>query len=263
MKLPIFQIDAFTDKLFSGNPAAVIVLKDWIDDALMQQIALENNLAETAFIVPSDNHHEIRWFTPMSEVDLCGHATIASAYVLFNEYRIQSEVIEFKSLRSGALRVKRIDNLYELDFPLDEIKVSSDPLPVDVFLGLGAEPKEIYKGKTDMLLVFDTQEQIENLSLDYNYLKKAEGRGIIVSAPGNDVDFVSRFFAPQIGINEDPVTGSAHTTLLPYWHKKLGKSNFIARQLSNRGGFLHCKIEDNRAKIGGAAVIYMRGEITF
>jgi PhzF family phenazine biosynthesis protein len=237
-------------------------LKDWIDDNLMQKIALENNLAETAFLVPSDNHYEIRWFTPKVEVDLCGHATLAAAYVLFNFYNIQVDVIRFKSLRSGDLFVKQIDKLYELDFPLDEIKPSNDPVSLELLLGIGAEPQEYYKGKTDCLLIYENQSQIENLTPDFNSLKKAQGRGIIVTAPGNDVDFVSRFFASQSGIDEDPATGSAQTSLLPYWHQRTGKTKFVTKQLSERGGYFSCSIENNRAKISGQAHLYLKGEIT-
>jgi len=261
MKLPIYQVDAFAEELFTGNPAAVVILKEWIDIRLMQQIAQENNLAETAFVVPGNGHYEIRWFTPLVEVDLCGHATLASAFVLLNFYNTQVDTLIFKSVFSGTLSVKRYNNLYELNFPLDTIQLSTDLLGVNLFLGIGAEPKEVYMGKTDCLLVFETQEQIENLTPDFTYLSKVKERGVIVTAPGNEVDFVSRFFAPQVGISEDPVTGSAHTTLLPYWSNRTGKSSFVAKQLSARGGTLHCSIKEGRALISGKAKLYLKGEI--
>ncbi len=261
MKLPIFQVDTFADGLFAGNPAAVVILDSWPDDDLMQHIAAENNLAETAFLVNDGNEYEIRWFTPSVEVDLCGHATLASGFILFNFYDIQENKIVFKSKNSGELSVIRQNNKYELDFPLDEVNQIGGPILADLLLGMGTEPKELYKGKTDYLMVFESQEEVESLNPDFNYLRKAGGRGVIVTAPGDKVDFVSRFFAPQVGIDEDPVTGSAHTTLISYWSNRLNKNEFVARQLSKRGGTLYCKLENGRAKIAGNAFLYMKGEI--
>ena len=233
MKIPIYQVDAFTDKLFSGNPAAVCILKNEIDDLLMQQIAAENNLAETAFVT---NHGEtlgIRWCTPKVEVDLCGHATLASAHIIFNHLGYKEKVIRFNS-RSGILEVRKEKDFLVLNFPADTIQPAC--LPVKVADALGMAPVEILKGKTDYLLVYENQEQIENLAPDFQGLLAAKVRGLIVTARGKESDFVSRFFAPLVGINEDPVTGSAHTTLIPYWSSRLGKKEMTAIQLSERRG---------------------------
>lgn len=260
MKLTIYQIDAFTDTVFSGNPAAVCILESWLEDSLMQQIAMENNLAETAFVIPSDNSYQIRWFTPAVEVDLCGHATLAAAYILFNEFPLTQTEISFYSPRSGYLNVRQLQGgLLELDFPADELQ----PTEVDqsISKALGITHIEAFQGKTDYLLVFSKQEEIENMQPDMRLLKECGGRGIIVTAPGKDVDFVSRFFAPQSGIDEDPVTGSAHTTLTPYWSRRLGKSRLRAQQLSTRGGKLWCEDRETRIGIAGFAVPYLKGEI--
>ena len=258
MKIQLFQIDAFTDKVFGGNPAAVCPWDHWLPDMLMQQIAMENNLAETAFFVRTGNRFEIRWFTPEIEVDLCGHATLASAFVIFNLQHFSKPVIEFSS-RSGPLRVSKSGDLLTLDFPADEFVESA--APEELLEGMGLRPLEIYKGKTDYMLVYSNAEQVGNLNPDMIRLSKIDARGIIATAPGDDVDFVSRFFAPQSGIPEDPVTGSAHTTLTPYWAKKLGRHILGARQLSKRGGRLQCRVAGNRVKISGEAKTYMAGEI--
>ncbi|NNF18356.1 MAG: PhzF family phenazine biosynthesis protein, partial [Flavobacteriaceae bacterium] len=207
MKQKIYQVDAFTDTLFKGNPAAVCILDNWIPDELMQQIAAENNLAETAFAVPKGNAYELRWFTPVVEVDLCGHATLATAFVLFNHYGAGGNTIKFESLRSGDLSVERSeDGWLTLDFPKDNFQ--PDYPSDEIIQALGKKPFGCYKGKTDYLYIYEEQEDIEALDPDFFRLSKLDGRGIIVSAPGVDCDFVSRFFAPQSGINEDPVTGS-------------------------------------------------------
>ncbi len=260
MKLKIYQIDAFADKVFSGNPAAVCILDSWLDASLMQQIAAENNLAETAFVVKDNGQYHIRWFTPEIEVDLCGHATLASAFVLFRHYNTDSETIDFYSPRSGALIVdKGHDDFYVMDFPADVIeKVESIPELNEAF---GTNPLQTFKGKTDYLLIYDSQKTIENITPNFFLLDKVDARGVIISAKGENVDFVSRFFAPQSGINEDPVTGSAHTTLTPYWSKILGKNKLSAKQLSQRGGNLVCEHLGNRVKISGKAVSYLEGEI--
>ncbi|NAS10865.1 PhzF family phenazine biosynthesis protein [Poritiphilus flavus] len=260
MKQTIYQIDAFTDKPFSGNPAAVCILEDWLDDSLMQQIAMENNLAETAFVVKNEDRYEVRWFTPEVEVDLCGHATLASAYVLFNYYQPDGDTLRFFSARSGELVVKRdADGTMTMDFPADTLtKVASMTLLNEA---LGKEPLETFKGKTDFLLIYDDQEGIEAMRPNFLKLSQLDARGVIVSAAGNSVDFVSRFFAPQSGINEDPVTGSAHTSLTPYWSEVLGKTKMTARQLSARGGNLQCEYLGERVKIAGKAVPYLIGEI--
>ncbi|MGB5238158.1 MAG: PhzF family phenazine biosynthesis protein [Flavobacteriaceae bacterium] len=260
MKQKIYQVDAFAQKIFEGNPAAVCIMKLWPGEDWMQNVAMENNLAETAFVVPNNEVFEIRWFTPELEVDLCGHATLASAYVLFHHEGVTSDKINFNSLRSGALSVeKSTDGRLILDFPADVVA----PVPKDETLirALGAEPIEMFKGKTDYLLVFNRQEEVEAINPDFLLLSKINARGVIVTAPGTEMDFVSRFFAPQSGVNEDPVTGSAHTTLTPYWSGILGKTKMSARQLSKRGGILHCEYLPPRVQIAGKAVLYLIGEI--
>ena len=260
MKQTLYQIDAFTDTPFKGNPAAVCILEDWLEETLMQKIAMENNLAETAFVVKKDNKYEIRWFTPEVEVDLCGHATLASAYVLFNYYNTSSDVISFHSPHSGPLTVeKRADGYMTMDFPTDELS-KKEPL-AELTEALGKASLETFKGKTDYLLIFDSQGDIEALQPDFLKLSTVEARGVIVSARGDEVDFVSRFFAPQSGIIEDPVTGSAHTSLTPYWSKVLSKTRLTAKQLSPRGGDLLCEFLGDRVKITGQAAAYLIGEI--
>lgn len=256
----LFQIDAFTDKLYSGNPAAVCILENWIEDSAMQNIAMENNLAETAFAVKDDSKYIIRWFTPELEVDLCGHATLATAFVLFNYYSHGESSIQFFSPRSGNLLVEKGDNgLLIMDFPADEIK-SVEPLNL-LNEAIGKNPVKTFKGKTDFLLIYSNQEEIEQLNPNFFLLNQVEARGIIVTAPGNHVDFVSRFFAPRCGVSEDPVTGSAHTSLIPYWSKVLGKSTLRAKQLSKRSGEIHCEFLGKRVKIAGKAAPYLKGEI--
>ncbi len=260
MKLKIYQIDAFADKVFYGNPAAVCILDSWLDEGLMQQIASENNLAETAFVVKNKNRYDIRWFTPELEVDLCGHATLASAFVLFKHYIPNSKSIDFYSTRSGPLVVEKgKDGLYIMDFPTDDIKQITAISALNEALGI--HPKVTLKGKTDYLIIVDSQKEVEEVNPNFFLLDKIGARGIIVSAQGEDVDFVSRFFAPQSGINEDPVTGSAHTTLTPYWSKVLGKDVLFAKQLSQRGGKLICENHGERVRISGKAVSYLEGEI--
>ena len=256
----LYQIDAFADRVFSGNPAAVCPVEHWPEESLMQQIAAENNLAETAFVLKAGNHYEIRWFTPEMEVALCGHATLASAYVLFQHYEKEARLISFFSPKSGLLSVEKAENGYlTLDFPADP---PSEVVPLKTLEeALGMSPVKTLKGKTDYLLIYKNQQEIENISPDFFLLNKVEARGVIVSAKGEAVDFVSRFFAPKVGINEDPVTGSAHTTLIPYWSEVLNKKQLSARQLSKRGGSLHCEALGQRVKIGGSAVPYLLGEI--
>jgi PhzF family phenazine biosynthesis protein len=259
MKISIFQVDAFSDQLFKGNPAAVCPLTEWLPDELMQNIAQENNLAETAFIVPANEGYEIRWFTPTVEVDLCGHATLASAHVVFQELGHSGEKVEFYSPRSGPLTVTKRGDELVLDFPSDTIsQIDVEPLHST---GLSKAPKAVYKGKTDYLFVYDTEAEIRALIPDFEALKTHPVRGIIVTAPGEKVDFVSRFFGPACGVNEDPVTGSAHTTLTPYWSSVIGKTTLNARQLSQRTGSLTCTLKGDRVEIAGKSVLYLRGEI--
>lgn len=259
MKQKIYQIDAFTTDVFKGNPAAVCPLDEWISDELMQSIAAENNLAETAFYVKRNHFYELRWFTPATEVDLCGHATLASAFVLFNFEGETSNKIQFYSPRSGDLFVEKKGDLLELDFPKDH-QVKIDP-PSNLFESLGAPGLECYKGKTDYMVVYESEEEVRLLNPNFFELGKIDARGIIVTAPGNHVDFVSRFFGPQVGIDEDPVTGSAHTTLTPYWAEKLEKSKLSAMQLSKRTGELQCELKGDRVKIAGHGKAYLIGEI--
>ncbi len=260
MKQKIFQVDAFTDKLFGGNPAAVCPLEQWPEDITMQKIALENNVSETAFFVNMGGSFRIRWFTPKAEVDLCGHATLASAHVLFTHLNYSDKEIHFQS-NSGLLTVKKEGRLLILNFPADPC--SEVALPETLKKAFNHRPLNCFKGKTDYLLLFENQEQIEQLRPDFPTILEAGVRGVIATAPGNEVDFVSRFFAPSVGINEDPVTGSAHTTLTPFWAKRLNKTGLNARQLSARGGDLICTHLHDRVEIGGEAVTYLTGEIEY
>ena len=259
MRIKIFQVDAFTSRVFGGNPAAVCILDDWLDDALMQQIAAENNLSETAFAVKLDKAYEIRWFTPNTEVDLCGHATLATAHVLFNHYGFAREKIVFQTQVRGTLGVTKKADLLTLDFPADPPE--KIVIPHKLLDAIGKPAVESYRGSSDYMLLYDTQRDIEEISPDFARLAEVDLRGIIVTAPGNDTDFVSRFFAPKLEINEDPVTGSAHTTLTPFWSERLGKVALTARQLSRRKGDLHCKLLDSRVHITGQSVTYLVGEI--
>lgn len=259
MKRIIYQVDAFTREVFKGNPAAVCILDQWLDADRMQQIANENNLSETAFAVPVGECYEIRWFTPEVEVELCGHATLATAHVLFEHMDYAGDWICFESVHSGRLVVKRSGDLLTLDFPADipeEMVV-----PELIVTALQKPPLKAFRCKTDFMFVYASALEIENMEPDFGLLAQVGGRGIIVTAPGDDVDFVSRFFAPQTGINEDPVTGSAHTSLTPYWSKILGKERLTARQLSSRGGKLICEQKGDRVHISGHAVTYMKGKI--
>ncbi len=258
MKIPIYQVDAFTSALFRGNPAAVCPLSRWLPNHLMQSIAAENNLAETAFFVPHKDRFEIKWFTPRIEVDLCGHATLATAWVLFNHLEYQADEIRFDS-KSGELLVRKEGDKIFLNFPAD-FSEPAEP-PAGLIEAIKAEPMRCYKGKTDYLLIYSDQHTIENLNPDFAALEQVEARGIIASSKGNLVDFVSRFFAPRVGIDEDPVTGSAHTTLAPYWYRELAKTKLQAQQLSERGGELQIKMLGNRVEIAGKAVTYLIGHI--
>jgi len=258
MTLRLYQIDAFTPELFRGNPAGVCPLETWLPDDLMQKIAMENNLAETAFYVRTGDRFRIRWFTPAVEVDLCGHATLAAAYVIFNYDRYPGTEIELDS-RSGVLRVRRAGDLLTLDFPADPIRPVTEPAGLSE--ALGARPREVFLGKTDYLAIFGTQAEIEAMKPDFRKLAAVEARGVIVTARGDEVDFVSRFFGPRVGIDEDPVTGSAHTSLTPYWAAKLGKTEMRAAQLSKRRGWLKVRLNGDRVEISGQARAYLEGRI--
>ena len=258
--IPIYQVDAFTDKLFSGNPAAVCPLTEWLSDDVMQAIAAENNLSETAFINRSTSPFTIRWFTPITEVDLCGHATLAAARILFDEYLPKnSKELSFNS-RRGLLKTYREDELIYLDFPADFPVVVEEHSLINE--GLQEQPLEVLQGKDDYLAIFENEQTIRSLQPNFNVLSELESRGLIVSAPSEQVDFVSRCFFPQMGIDEDPVTGSAHTVMVPYWSERLRKSELQAIQCSSRGGLLTCQLRKDRVLIGGFTVRYLAGQIT-
>ena len=255
MKLDVFYIDAFTNNIFSGNPAAVI-FTDLDNSKLMQKIAAENNLSETAFI--DLDKGSIRWFSPTCEVNLCGHATLASAYAYFNILKNDNPSITLNSA-SGELKVNNKNDYLELDFPKDNFnKVDLIDLVEEA---TGVKPLETYIGDINLFAVYETENIIKNINPNFNLLEKLDGQGLIISSISNSYDFVSRYFCPKYGINEDPVTGSAHTTLIPYWSKKLNKKKLFAKQISSRGGELYCTNLDERVLIGGNAVLYMKGSI--
>jgi len=258
MKIPIYHIDAFANRVFAGNPAAVCPLEEWLEDSVMQAIAQENNLSETAFFVPEEHGYRIRWFTPVAEVDLCGHATLAAAFVIFNYGDTSRSQITFRS-RSGKLTVVKERGLLSMDFP------SQPPVPCEapkeLVDGLGKEPLEVLCSE-DYLAVFSSENDLIELNPDMGILRKVGLRGVIVTAQGKRVDFVSRFFAPKLGVDEDPVTGSSHCALTPYWANKLNKKELHAHQVSQRGGELFCRDCGHRVTISGRAVKFMEGSIT-
>ncbi|MBN2433460.1 MAG: PhzF family phenazine biosynthesis protein [Acidobacteria bacterium] len=258
MRITMFQVDAFTDRLFAGNPAAVCPLDEWLPDEILRQIAAENNLSETAFFVPADQEFELRWFTPVSEVDLCGHATLATAHVLFRHLGFDRDLIPFRTRQRGRVHVERSGDRLVLDFPA-WAPVATKP-PASLLAGLAPKPRQVFLSR-DYLALYDHEDQIATLVPDYGALSRVDVTGIIVTAPGRESDFVSRFFAPREGIPEDPVTGSAHCTLAPFWAERLGKTELYARQLSPRGGELFCRLSGDRVKIGGRAVTYLEGKI--
>lgn len=258
MELKIYQVDAFAAKVFGGNPAAVCPLTDWLPDSAMQNIALENNLSETAFYVKEKEGFRIRWFTPAVEVDLCGHATLATAFVLFNYEGHLENKITFHS-RSGLLTVTKSAHQLTLDFPTDTLTPVNSLTELEE--GLGVKSKATFRGKTDYLVVLENETQVRQLHPDLTKIAQVKARGVIVTARGEKVDFVSRFFGPQSGVDEDPVTGSAHTTLTPYWASVLHKTEFTARQLSLRGGELSCRLKGSRVEISGEAQLFLQGKI--
>lgn len=259
MKLKQYQIDAFTDKVFGGNPAAVVPLSSWPDDSLLQAIAEENNLSETAFFVSSEKGFKLRWFTPVKEIDLCGHATLATAHVIFEILGYSKQVITFET-RSGELFVEKKGKRLEMNFP------ACPPTPHEISetltKGLGQRPIEVLAAD-DYLALYDSEAIVRAITPNQVLLCQLDLRGVIITAPGTDVDFVSRFFAPKFGIPEDPVTGSAHCTLAPYWANKLGKKILTARQVSRRGGNIICEVKTDRVLISGCAVTFMEAEISF
>jgi PhzF family phenazine biosynthesis protein len=257
MSIPYYEVLAFTKRHFAGNPAGICVLSEWLPDAQLQAIAAENNLPETAFIIAHKDHFDLRWLTPKVEVDLCGHATLASAHVIFHHLADTGDTVSFQS-RSGELTVARVEDRLVLDFP--SRPVSECEPPKELAEGLRAKPQSVLKGR-DYLAVFDREEGVAALTPDFKILAQLDAQGVVATAPGNDCDFVSRYFAPQVGIPEDPVTGSTHCALIPYWSKRLGKQVLRARQLSQRGGELFCEDRGERVGIGGNAVTYLEGKL--
>jgi len=256
MTIRLYQVDAFTDQPFKGNPAAVCPLPGWLPDAAMQSVAMENNLSETAFLVGGNGRYRLRWFTPSVEVDLCGHATLASAFVVFEKLEPGLSAVEFDT-QSGPLRVTRADGRLFMDFPARPPQMPASV--AGLAEALGAAPREVGQSR-DILAVFEREDQVRALRPDMRRVL-ALGQSIMATAPGGDCDFVSRFFAPNFGIDEDPVTGSSHTTLIPYWSRRLGKKTLHARQVSARGGELFCEDRGERVSIGGRAVLVMEGTI--
>jgi len=260
LKLDLYQVDAFTQGVFGGNPAAVVPLESWPADGLLQQIAAENNLSETAFTVPCEGGFELRWFTPLVEVELCGHATLAAAFVLMTVLEPERRDVRYFTRRAGELSVRKLsERSLELNFP------ARVPARIDALEGLGealgAEPEALFTTEHFALAVFSTEEEILALEPDFRRLARTEPEAVIVSAPGSDCDFVSRMFAPRVGIDEDPVTGSAHCVLAPFWSERLSRNPLTARQLSKRGGELLCEVKGDRVRISGSAALYMHGTV--
>ena len=255
--LDFYQVDSFTNKLFQGNPAGVIFSSE-LSDSHMQKIALENNLSETAFIISKDNQFFIKWFSPLMEIDLCGHATLAAAHIYFTEINTKANHIDFDS-KSGLLKVYKEDNFLYLNFPTDNIKKINIDQPLIEMIG--KKPTEAYKGRDDLMCIFDDELCIESIKPNLNVLKTYPVRGLIVSAKSSDYDFISRCFFPITGVDEDPVTGSAHTSLTPYWSNRLNKDTLFAKQVSARGGEIKCKLDGDRVILGGQAITYMKGSI--
>jgi predicted PhzF superfamily epimerase YddE/YHI9 len=257
MEIPIYQVDAFTDRLFGGNPAAVCPLQAWLADDLLQDIAMENNLSETAYLILREDHCDIRWFTPAVEIDLAGHPTLAAAHVVLEILRPDWNEVRFQS-PSGPLTVTRNEDRLVMDFPARPGKAVD---PSDTLnRAFGAVPRELYLSR-DHMAVFDSEEEVAALCPDMRLLRELPSEGVIATAPGHEVDFVSRFFAPRMGIDEDPVTGSAHCTLIPYWSERLGKEQLLARQISKRMGQLWCRNRRDRVAIEGQTVLYMEGRL--
>jgi PhzF family phenazine biosynthesis protein len=259
MKLPVYIVNAFTKDMFGGNPAAVCLLQEWLPERTMHSLAAQNNLSETAFIIEEDDHFRIRWFTPAKEVELCGHATLASAHIFYTEIAHTKSEIWFESA-SGLLKVSSKDaGTYTLDFPANSPEAVSE-IPADLFKGLGIDDAPVYKSSFDYMVILPSQQSIEILKPDFLTLTRIKARGVIATARGNEADFVSRCFYPQSGIDEDPVTGSAHTVMTPYWANELGKTALQAIQLSKRKGNVECELRGNRVLMSGNAITYLKGE---
>jgi PhzF family phenazine biosynthesis protein len=258
MELKMYQVDAFTDNVFGGNPAAVCPLESWLSDDVMLLIASENNLAETAFFVKEGAAFRLRWFTPVAEVDLCGHATLASAAVIFQQQNYQEATIRFET-RSGQLNVQRDGELYSMDFPAT-VPIQCEP-PEALLSGLRLKPQRVFKA-FDYIAQFDSEDAVRSIKPDFAKLAELDLRGVCVTAPGKNCDFVSRFFAPKLGVNEDPVTGSAHCELTPLWSEQLGKTKFEAIQMSSRNGSVLCELKGDRVSLSGRTAHYMTAKIS-
>jgi predicted PhzF superfamily epimerase YddE/YHI9 len=260
MSLPVFHVDAFTAKPFTGNPAAVCPLTEWLDDERLQAVAAENNLSETAFFVRRGDHYELRWFTPRCEVKLCGHATLASAWVVLQILEPESSSVRFETRSSGELTVSRDGGLLAMDFPLLAPWACPDP-PAALIEGLGKAPATVVQVEDNYFAVYAREEEVRRMRPDFRVLEKLHPAGVAVTAPGEEADFVSRYFAPSYGVPEDPVTGSTHCSLAPYWAQRLGKTSLHARQLSKRGGELWCEVTAELVILKGHAVLKLRGEM--
>jgi PhzF family phenazine biosynthesis protein len=260
MSLQLFHVDAFTAKPFAGNPAAVCPLAEWLDDRLLQEVAAENNLSETAYFVLCGDHYELRWFTPSCEVKLCGHATLASAFVILNILEPARDSVRFETRFSGALTVSREGDLLAMDFPALPPWTCADP-PAALIEGLGKAPSVTVQIEDNFFAVYEREDEVRGIRPDFHLLEKLHPAGVAITAPGDRCDFVSRYFAPSYGIPEDPVTGSTHCSLAPYWARRLGKTNLHARQVSERGGELWCEVKEERVILKGNAVLTLRGEL--
>jgi len=260
MKIPIYHVDAFTSAVFSGNPAAVCVLEAWFEDRILQALAAENNLSETAFLVQTGSGFDLRWFTPITEVALCGHATLASAFVLFECWNWPADTVKFQTRKSGVLSVARRDRLLEMDFPARPAHPVAPPAGLTE--ALHVKPAGVFGSEEDLLVVLESESAVRKVQPDFDALLRIPSRGFIITARGDRSDFVSRFFAPQVGVPEDPVTGSAHCVLTPYWGAALGKTVLHAFQVSKRGGELFCESRGDRVRISGEAVLYLEGVVT-
>jgi predicted PhzF superfamily epimerase YddE/YHI9 len=260
MPLPIFYVDAFTSKAFAGNPAAVCPLAGWLDDEWLRAVAAENNFSETAFIVPRGNGYELRWFTPRCEVKLCGHATLAAGFMVLEFLQPALHAVSFETRFSGSLSVSRDGNLFAMDFPALIPWACTDP-PAALVEGLGKTPAQVVQIDDNYFAVYEREEEVQSIRPDFGILEKVHPAGVAITAPGHDADFVSRYFAPSYGVPEDPVTGSTHCSLAPYWAQRLGKTRLHARQVSERGGELWCEVQATRVLIKGSAVLTMRGEL--
>jgi PhzF family phenazine biosynthesis protein len=262
MRIPLFHVDAFTDKPFAGNPAAVCLLQGWLDDAWLRKVAAENNLSETAFLVPAGSHYDLRWFSPTGEVKLCGHATLASAYILLNVLQSGCQTVRFETRFSGPLLVRTDGDLLSMDFPALQPKMCKDlPKSLPLSLSSGTPPSHVLETNQTYIVVYEDEILIQNLKPNFALMESLHPYVVTVTAPGRQVDFVSRYFKPSYGMPEDPVTGSAHCALTPYWAERLGRSTLHARQLSERGGELWCEMKGTRVILKGHAVLTMKGTL--